>query len=483
MTQDLSNNSGRSNGADSVAPTRAAEAGSDISLGAENDRLRARVADLEAELALRADAVHIQRFLDSIVENVPVMIFVKDAARLRFVRVNKAEEQVLGLTRQQLIGRGDHDFFPKDEADFFTGNDRKVLESGELLDIPEESILTSKGMLILHTKKIPLLDDQGRPQYLLGISEDITERKRAEQELRDTNRRLEESVRAEREAMISLKEAHSRLVQAEKLASLGQLVAGVAHEINNPLAFVTNNVVVLQRDFAEIKALMNLYQSGDDILKAGSPEVAAQIRELAERIDLPYTLENLAETLTRSREGLKRIQQIVHDLRDFSRQEAVGDVQEGVDFNIGVESTVNIVRGRARAAKVELEADLGPLPEIACYPAKLNQVVLNLVVNAIDACPDGGKVTIRTRAINGGVELAIADTGCGIPAEIRDKIFDPFFTTKPPGQGTGLGLSICHGIVADHGGTIRAESTQGKGATFFVWLPSAMPVRAMGGKK
>ena len=255
-------------------------------------------------------------------------------------------------------------------------------------------------------------------------------------------------------------------------------MAGVAHEINNPLAFVTNNIVVLQRDFAELKGLLTLYQSADSLIATGAADTAAAIRETTERIDLSYTLENLAETLSRSREGLKRIQQIVRDLRDFSRQEAVGDVQEGVDLNACVNSTVNIVRGRARSAKVELETELQALPEIGCYPAKLNQVILNLIVNAIDACPTGGKVIVRTRSAPGNkVELEVADSGTGIPPEIRDKIFDPFFTTKPPGQGTGLGLSICHGIIADHGGSIRVESAVGKGTTFIVTLPQEMPVK------
>ncbi|MDB5290452.1 MAG: domain S-box, partial [Phycisphaerales bacterium] len=255
-------------------------------------------------------------------------------------------------------------------------------------------------------------------------------------------------------------------------AGLGQLVAGVAHEINNPLAFVTNNVVVLQRDFAQLKAVLELYQSTDAKLALAASQTLAEIREFAGRIDLPYIMENLLETLTRSREGLKRIQQIVKDLREFSRQEAVGEMQQAADLNAGIESTVNIIRGRARSRKVELELALVPLPGVTCHPAKINQVVMNLLSNAIDACADGGIVTVRTRNVDGGVELQVCDDGCGMPPAVREKIFDPFFTTKPQGQGTGLGLSISHGIVAEHGGKIRVDSAPGKGTEFVVFLPT-----------
>jgi two-component system NtrC family sensor kinase len=451
-------------------------------LGVAADRERGHPDAAPADPARPAEAAHAEQFLESVVENIPAMIFVKDAAELRFVRVNKAEQEMLGIPADRLIGRNDHDLFPADEADFFTSKDRAVLASGELLDIPEEPILTARGPRVLHTKKIPLLDPAGRPQYLLGISEDITDRKQAEHELREKNRLLEEAARAEHAALTALGDAQGRLVQSEKLAALGQLVAGVAHEINNPLAFVTNNVVVLQRDFAELRELLDLYRSADASLAAADPAAAARIAAAAERMDLDYTLSNLDELLARSREGLKRIQQIVKDLRSFSRHESVGDVQEDADLNAGVTSTVNIAGGRARGRGVTLETDLGALPPVPCQPSRINQVVLNLVANAIDASPSGGRVTIATRAVAGGVEVEVVDAGPGVDPAVLGRIFDPFFTTKPQGQGTGLGLSISHGIVADHGGTIVVDSAPGRGARFVVRLPLCRPAEGDGRK-
>jgi signal transduction histidine kinase len=182
--------------------------------------------------------------------------------------------------------------------------------------------------------------------------------------------------------------------------------------------------------------------------------------------------------LGRSREGLRRIQQIVKDLREFARLDR-GDYQEA-DLNAGVESTLNIVRGHAKKRQVQFETDLKPLPPFKCFPAKLNQVVMNLLTNAIDASPENGKVTVRTRADDGFVRIEVEDQGGGIDPAVRERIFDPFFTTKPLGKGTGLGLSISYGIVQEHNGRIEVDSEMGKGSKFTVVLPPKGGVKVPG---
>jgi signal transduction histidine kinase len=258
-------------------------------------------------------------------------------------------------------------------------------------------------------------------------------------------------------------------VQSEKLASLGLIVAGVAHEINNPVSFVTNNVAVLGRDVGELRELARMYQEADELIAAGRPELAAQLAEFRDRVDMDYTLANIDGLIRRSRDGLKRIQQIVGHLRLFAHLDE-GELNDA-DLNDGVESTVAIIVGHARKKSIRLEMDLQPLPPVTCNAAKINQVILNLLTNAIDACDEGGKVTVRSRAEEGGVRVEVSDTGCGVDPAVRGRIFDPFFTTKPLGQGTGLGLSISYGIVKDHGGTIEVESPPVGGACFVVHLP------------
>ena len=273
----------------------------------------------------------------------------------------------------------------------------------------------------------------------------------------------------EREAHEALKRAQSQLVQSEKLAALGQMVAGVAHEINNPLSFVVNDMAVLQRDVVAVRELVGLYRQAATAAGGDGPELQRRIRAADERIDVDHTLGGLDRLLLRAREGLRRIEGIVKDLRGFARLDE-GERNEA-DLNAGVVSTVNIVRERAAKRNIAIALELGRLPPVICHGAKINQVVLNLIANAIDACADGGSVTVRTACEQGGIAIHVIDSSKGIDPEIRGRIFDPFFTTKPIGEGTGLGLSISYGIAQEHGGTIDVDSTPGCGACFTLRLP------------
>jgi signal transduction histidine kinase len=327
-----------------------------------------------------------------------------------------------------------------------------------------------------------LVSEAARAMAGVQRVEKIRQLNRQLEQRNDQLQRLAEDLRttalSEHEAHQALKKAQSQMVQSEKLAALGQMVAGVAHEINNPLAFVGNNLAALQRDVGCLREVLQLYEEANVILIEHQPELVAHIRALADRIDLRYTLNNLDGLMLRSRDGVKRIQHIVKDLRDFARLDE-SDLHE-VDVNTGIESTLNIIRNRAKKQDVELVVETNPLPLVSCYPAKINQVVLNLVANAIDACAHGGRVAVRTASRDGQIVIEVDDNGCGIEPAIRDKIFDPFFTTKPPGQGTGLGLSISYQIVQDHGGSIDVDSAPGKGTRFKVRLPLAGPAESVG---
>ncbi|AMV36511.1 ATP-binding protein [Planctomyces sp. SH-PL62] len=336
------------------------------------------------------------------------------------------------------------------------------------------------GVIHLELTYSPIRDDQGD---LLGASQmvrDVTDRIEADEALRRNAAQLE-ALGASREkayaalqaAYDELKQAEGQLVQAEKLSALGQLIAGVAHEINNPLAFVGNDLAILQRDVAGLVELVRLYQQAGSTLADRHPELAAEIDALADRMDLEYSLESLESLTNRAREGLGRIRRIVKDLRDFARLDG-GDLEEA-DLNAGIATTLSIIAGPARDRQVEVAPDLQELPAVTCSPGKINQVVLNLLINAIDASPPGSSVTLRTRPHGDGVTIEVIDQGVGIAPDFRRRIFDPFFTTKPVGKGTGLGLSISYGIIQDHGGRIEVESAPGEGSHFTVFLPLSPP--------
>jgi PAS domain S-box-containing protein len=398
------------------------------------------------------------------------MILCKDLEG-RFTFANRRLCAELGCTLDEVKGKTDFDFFPADLAEKYRADDRRVIESRQVLDIVEQHVTPHGETLYVQVMKTPLFGKDGKPIGIQGIFWDVSERLRAEEKLKEQNVTLAELAQSEHEAHEALKLAQSRMVQTEKLASLGQLVAGVAHEINNPLAFVSNNIAVLERDLTEFVVLVGLYRQQHQSAGADRLALDTRIREQSEQLDVDYCLENLPRIIERTREGLRRIERIVKDLRLFAR------VDEGewnhVDLNPGIESSVNMVQGYARKKGVALVTDLGALPPVRCRAARVHQVVVNLMMNAIDACSTGGTVTIRTRpdAEGGSVRIEVADTGTGIDPKIRERIFDPFFTTKPVGHGTGLGLSISYGIVQEHEGTIDVQSAPGAGSCFTVRLP------------
>jgi signal transduction histidine kinase len=448
------------------------------------------------EEALRKQTEVLQLILDSMTDAVAVA----DQDE-RYLTFNRAAEQMFGLatnttpddwSRHYGLYRTDMvTLYPADELPLRRAIRGEVVKDVEMF-VRRHS--EAEGFWIL-INAAPLRDAQGGLRGGVVVCRDISERHRAAQALRrsadelacsnaqlrqltadleDIDLSRQKAYQELQRAYHDLKRAEAQLVQAEKLSALGQLIAGVAHEINNPLAYVANNVAILRRDAQALQELVQIHQQGMDTLAAHHPDLHAQIDELCNRIDIEYTLGGLETLLCRSSEGLQRIQQIVRDLRDFARLDETDRFL--VDLNEGIRSTVNIIAGHAKKQGVALVVELGALRPLLCYPGKINQVVMNLMANAIDACEPGGQVTLRTGETagepeSGGVEIQIIDNGRGIDPAVRDRIFDAFFTTKPQGKGTGLGLSISAGIVHAHQGRIDVESPPGQGTCFRVFLP------------
>jgi signal transduction histidine kinase len=269
-----------------------------------------------------------------------------------------------------------------------------------------------------------------------------------------------------------LRETQAALIQTEQLASLGRLAAGVAHEINNPIAYVINNLAVLRRDVQTALGLLDKYGEGRAALSQAEPQLAAEVARLEEEMDLPYVRANLGRLFESSAEGLRRIGTIVRNLRDFARLDEA-DSKE-VDLNAALQSTLLALRHELDQKAIRVATGLQELPPVACHPAKINQVFLNILLNAIQASGPEGLIEVRTRPDStetGAVVVEIEDHGEGIRPEHLPHIFEPFFTTKPVGSGAGLGLSVGYGIVRDHGGSLDVESAVGRGSLFRIRLP------------
>jgi PAS domain S-box-containing protein len=267
----------------------------------------------------------------------------------------------------------------------------------------------------------------------------------------------------------------ARVNQSEKLASLGMLSAGVAHEINNPIAYVGNNLAVLERDVGFLLSLLAIYEKAKGSLAATEPALVQEIARRSAEFDLPYVKGSMAKLLHSTRQGVRRVAHIVENLRGFARVDRA--LVDRADIHEALKMALEMIRGRLDRRNITVVENLGELPQVAGSPTQLNQVFLNLLVNAMQAIDSAhrtdGRIQLNAGVKGAEVVVEVADNGCGIPEEVLPQIFNPFFTTKAVGDGTGLGLSITHSMVQDHGGRLEVDSTPGQGTRFRVILPVA----------
>ena len=311
----------------------------------------------------------------------------------------------------------------------------------------------------INNRAYTVKDEKGEIVRILGVAKDITSKKEFEHQLNSQNKEL-------KEANAKLQEAQNQLLQSEKMASVGQLAAGVAHEINNPAGYVNSNICTLKEYTQNIFKLLSKYEDNVPCL---SSEKIEEIDNIKREIEYEYLKTDVNDLISESLEGLSRLKNIVQDLKDFSRVDQAE--WQWADIHQGIDSTLNIVHNELKY-KADVIKDYGNLPEVECIASQINQVVMNMLVNAAHAIDERGSITIQT-GMNGNdwIWVKIADTGKGISKENIRKIFDPFFTTKPVGEGTGLGMSLSYSIIERHAGNIEVESEIGKGTTFTINIP------------
>jgi signal transduction histidine kinase len=447
----------------------------------------------------------------------PVATFAIDARHV-VTHWNRACEHLLGWSKADMVGTDQHwqAFYPRPRpllADLIVAGQTAALEqhyAGKYRPstlIPgayeAEDFFPNLGQAghWLHFTAAPLRDSQGQVVGAIETLRDVTERRVAENALRraydnlehlvdkrtgqlaEMNEQLQEDIRqrhlAEAELRRSnleltelndkLSRAQQQLVQADKLASIGQLAAGVAHEINNPVGYIFSNFSTLQGYLDQLFQMLDAYQQAEAELASAATAAALQARR--QQIDLDFLRDDVPALMAESREGIIRVRHIVQDLKDFSR---VDSNQDWVWANLhrGIDSTLNIVSNEVKY-KADVVKEYGDIPDIQCLPLQINQVVMNLVVNAAHAIGEQrGRITVRTGTDGAdAVWFEVADTGSGIAPDTLARIFDPFFTTKAVGQGTGLGLSLSYGIVNRHGGRIEVDTAPGAGSRFRVHLP------------
>ena len=411
----------------------------DQELNRHREHLEEEVAKRTA--ALRRSEMHFRQLFSTI----PLPVLVYDNQSGEFLEVNDTAVAHYGYTLNEFLKMRISDIQLPEESPGPAGNRIQRKPSGQY----SEKHRTKQGKVIEVDLGSHSIEFGGREATLTAV-QDLTDRKRMEVELR----------------------------HAQKLEAVGRLAAGIAHEINTPIQFVGDNTRLLQECFAGIQGLIRKYEKLEEAVAAGTTDssLLQEIRQARETADLEYAEGEIPRALEQTLEGVDRVTTIVRAMKEFAHP----DLKEktAADINKALLSTLTVARNELKYV-AEVQTDLGELPPVMCNISDLNQVFLNILVNAAHAIADvvkgtteKGLIQVRTKHEDGAVLIAISDTGCGIPQDVRTRIFDPFFTTKEVGRGTGQGLAIARSIVVEkHRGTLTFESELGKGSTFFIRLP------------
>ena len=432
--------------------------------------------DVDARKKIEEELRQSRKRLHEFINAVPNPIYFKNAQGI-YEDCNTAFAQSLGLTLSEIIGRSVFDIIPSDRAESFHKADVKLVDKKLDNQAFETKLKFSDGKdhdVIIH--KAVLKNSDGTLRGIVGSLIDITDHKRLEEDLHNNEAQLIAALEEVKMFNLQLEQAQGQLVQQEKLAAIGFLAAGVAHEINNPLGFVHGNLSALE-EYADafLKMIsfigpMSEAVNSSNFVKA--KEIGLEAQEATEKLELDYIVGDVKKLIGETEQGLDRIKKIVQGLRSFSRSD--GGEMVMANINDLIDGVVNIVWNEIKY-KAELVKEYGDVPLVRCNPQQLGQVFMNILVNAAQAIPVKGSITIRTFLKNDEIVSEIVDTGAGISDEIKTKIFDPFFTTKEPGQGTGLGLSISYDIVKKHNGRIDVDSKVGNGTKFSLYLPVSRP--------
>ncbi|MEH1779750.1 MAG: response regulator [Nostoc sp.] len=442
------------------------------------EQLEQRVAERNQELFASIETLkQTQQLMRLVFDTIPHLVGWKDINSV-YLGCNQSFADALNLSSpDEIVGKTDYDLqTSKEESDWFVMCDRRIMESGRAeFHIIEQSRGADGQQVWLDTSKMPLRDAKGNVFGILLVTEDITKRQLAQEELKQQKQNLEE-------ALVELQGTQVQLIQSEKMSALGNLVAGVAHEINNPVGFLGGNIQPALDYIKDIFGLIDLYQQ-----EYSTP--SSIIQDEIEAIDLNYIREDLPKLVSSMREGVKRIRDISTSLRTFSRADS--DRPIACNIHDGIDSTILILKHRLKASEtrpeIQVIKEYGQLPLVECFAGQLNQVFMNILANAIDALEESNtgrgfeeikinpnRITIITQVSDNKQEIIvnIKDNGKGMNAQIKSKVFDHLFTTKAVGKGTGLGLAIARQIVEEiHGGKLSFNSVLGEGTEFFIKIP------------